>query len=119
MDKRPQEKIEQAGRIEEEMRKFIRWCLDVVFPASQADSDDVELGLDDYSLSDTHIFLPITGYWSDGSLKSADEYGVCWSSLNKGDNYAIAIAFNFSSGGWGFVPLFSRCTGLSVRAVCE
>ena len=81
------------------------------------DSDDVELGLDDYSLSDTHIFLPITGFCSDGSLKSADEYGTCWSSFNKGYNYAIAL--NFSSGGWGFVPYFDRCSGLSVRAVCE
>ncbi len=43
LDKRPQEKIEQAGLIEEEMREFIHWCLDVVFPASQTDSDDVEL----------------------------------------------------------------------------
>lgn len=43
MDKRPKEKIEQAGKIEEEMREFIRWCLDVIFPASQTDSEDVEL----------------------------------------------------------------------------
>ena len=43
LDKRPQEKIDQAGRIEEEMRNFIRECLDVVFPANQADSEDVEL----------------------------------------------------------------------------
>lgn len=43
LDKRPQEKIEQAGFIEEEMRDFIHWCLNVVFPASQTDSDDVEL----------------------------------------------------------------------------
>lgn len=43
LDKRPQEKIEQAGQIEEEMRNFIRWCLDVIFPANQTDSDDVEL----------------------------------------------------------------------------
>ena len=43
LDKRPQEKIEQAGLIEEEMREFIHWCLNVVFPATQTDSDDVEL----------------------------------------------------------------------------
>ena len=43
LDKRPQEKIEQAGLIEDEMRNFIRWCLDVVFPTNQTDSDDVEL----------------------------------------------------------------------------
>ena len=43
MDKRPLEKIEQAGKIEDEMRDYIRWCLDVVFPTNQTDSDDVEL----------------------------------------------------------------------------
>lgn len=42
-DKRPQEMINQAGEIEEEMKKFIISCLDVVFPPNQADSDDVEL----------------------------------------------------------------------------
>lgn len=43
LDKRPQEKIEQAGLIEDEMRNFIRECLDVVFPTNQTDSEDVEL----------------------------------------------------------------------------
>lgn len=43
LDKRPKEKILQAGLIEDEMRDFIHWCLDVVFPARQTDSDDVEL----------------------------------------------------------------------------
>ena len=43
IDKRPQDKIEQAGNIEIEMRDFIRWCLDVVFPVKQTDSDDIEL----------------------------------------------------------------------------
>lgn len=42
-DKRPQEKIEQASQIEIEMREFIRQCLDIIFPPSQNDSDDVEL----------------------------------------------------------------------------
>ena len=43
LDKRPQEMVEKAGEIEIEMRDFIHWCLDVVFPATQTDSDDVEL----------------------------------------------------------------------------
>lgn len=43
IDKRPQDKIDQAGHIEDEMKEFILWCLDVVFPTSQTDSDDVEL----------------------------------------------------------------------------
>lgn len=47
-DKRSPEMIEQAGKIEDEMRDFIRKCLDVVFPSNQADSDDVEL--DDFTI---------------------------------------------------------------------
>lgn len=43
IDKRPKEMIDQAGRIEDEMKDFIQWCLDVLFPTSQTDSDDIEL----------------------------------------------------------------------------
>ncbi len=43
IDKRPQDMIEQASEIENEMRLFIQSCLDIVFPPSQTDSDDVEL----------------------------------------------------------------------------
>ena len=43
IDKRGQEMIEKAGRIENEMRDFIRKCLDIVFPSNQTDIDDVEL----------------------------------------------------------------------------
>jgi hypothetical protein len=43
IDKRPKEKFEQAKQIENEMTKFIEWCLDVVFPTNEDDSDDVEL----------------------------------------------------------------------------
>lgn len=62
MDKRPQEKIEQAGKIEDEMRNFIKWCLDVVFPTSQTDSDDVEL--EDFTvpmISDSDTTNPLIG----------------------------------------------------------
>ena len=61
-DKRPQEKIDQAGRIEDEMREFIRWCLDVVFPTNQSDSEDVEL--EDFTiplLSDSDTTNPLIG----------------------------------------------------------
>ena len=42
-DKRGDEMIKRAGKIEEEMREFIRDCLDIIFPANQSDADDVEL----------------------------------------------------------------------------
>ena len=42
-DKRPQEMIDQAEQIENEMREFINWSLDIVFPKNQTESDDVEL----------------------------------------------------------------------------
>lgn len=61
-DKRPQEKIDQAGRIEEEMKEFINWCLDVVFPTNQSDSEDVEL--EDFSvplISDSDTTNPLIG----------------------------------------------------------
>ena len=62
LDKRPQEMVEQAGEIENEMIAFINWCIDVVFPASQADSVDVEL--DDFTvpmLSDNDTSNPLIG----------------------------------------------------------
>ncbi len=62
IDKRPQEKIDQAGRIEDEMRGFIHWCLDVVFPTNQTDSDDVEL--EDFTvplISDSETSNPLIG----------------------------------------------------------
>lgn len=61
-DKRPKEKIEQAGQIEEEMRSFIKNCLEVVFPASQNDSDDIEL--EDFTIpmmSDNDATNPLIG----------------------------------------------------------
>lgn len=61
-DKRPQEMIDQAGQIEIEMREFIRWCLDVVFPKNQTDSDDVEL--DDFTvpmISESDTTNPLIG----------------------------------------------------------
>ena len=61
-DKRPKEKIEQAGQIEEEMRSFIKDCLDIVFPASQTDSDDIEL--EDFTtplMSDNDATNPLIG----------------------------------------------------------
>jgi len=61
-DKRPQEKIDQAGRIEDEMKEFINWCLSVVFPANQADSEDVEL--EDFTvplISDSNTTNPLIG----------------------------------------------------------
>lgn len=61
-DKRPQEKIDQASQIEDEMKEFINWCLDVVFPTNQADSEDVEL--EDFTvpmISDSDTTNPLIG----------------------------------------------------------
>lgn len=77
LDKRPQEKIEQAGQIEEEMRNFIRWCLDVVFPASQADSDDVEL--EDFTMpliSESDTTNPLIGSLINIQGKDDDAQGA-------------------------------------------
>ena len=61
-DKRPQEMVEKAGIIETEMRDYIHWCLDVVFPASQTDADDVEL--EDFTvpmISESETTNPLIG----------------------------------------------------------
>ena len=61
-DKRPPEMIEKAGQIEEEMIDFIRWCLNIVFPNNQTDSDDVEL--EDFTvplISDSDTTNPLIG----------------------------------------------------------
>lgn len=77
LDKRPQEKIEQAGQIEEEMRSFIRWCLDVVFPANQTDSDDVEL--EDFTIpliSESDTTNPLIGSLINIQGKDDDAQGA-------------------------------------------
>lgn len=62
LDKRSKEMIDQAGKIEIEMKEFIHKCLDIVFPPTQTDSDDVEL--EDFSvplISDEEASNPLLG----------------------------------------------------------
>ena len=73
----------------------------------------------DYSLSDSHIFLPAAGYRSVGSLYYAGSYGYYWSSsLIEGRSY-YAWKLSFHSSNRYSDYNYSRCYGLSVRAVCE
>ena len=73
-----------------------------------------------YSLSDSHIFLPIGGYRRGGSLSYAGSYGFCWSSSlyeSYGDYGAWLLSFDSSCRFYDICK--DRCLGLSVRAVCE
>ena len=74
---------------------------------------------DNYSLSDTHIFLPAAGYRSNGSLSSAGSDGYYWAArLSDYDTWA-GMLLNFSSSGRKSDDRTDRCCGQSVRAVCE
>ena len=77
VDKRPQEMVEKAGEIENEMRNYIHWCLDVVFPATQTDSDDVEL--EDFTvplISENETTNPLIGSLINLQGKKDDVLGV-------------------------------------------
>ncbi len=77
LDKRPQEMVEKAGEIETEMRNYIHWCLDVVFPATQTDSDDVEL--EDFAvplISESDTTNPLIGSLINLQGKNDDVLGA-------------------------------------------
>ena len=80
----------------------------------------------EYSLSDSHIFLPAAGCRDESSLKNVGEFGCYWSSsLEEECDYddrcaPVSILFHpnydkyLVDGGNN-----SRTSGLSIRAVCE
>ncbi|MBO4664921.1 MAG: fimbrillin family protein [Bacteroidaceae bacterium] len=71
----------------------------------------------DYSLSDSHIFLPAAGGRIESSLVSAGTYGGYWSLKCNGSTHASVISFNSGICSSGRVS--RRCEGYSVRGVCE
>ena len=64
------------------------------------------------------IFLPAAGYRYGDNLDSAGSYGYYWSgSLGTYySDYAYLVYFSSDSVGW---ESYDRCSGQSVRAVCE
>lgn len=71
-----------------------------------------------YSLSDTHIFLPASGYRSDMEMMQVWTEGQYWSkSLDEKDSNEAVYLYMIRSG----VDWLSgnRCEGRSIRAVCE
>ena len=72
----------------------------------------------DYSLSDSHIFLPAAGCHFRSWLSDAGTDGYYWFSTNS-DNYGIyAWDMEFYSGSY-IIYFRHRLYGQSVRAVCE
>lgn len=68
-----------------------------------------------YSLSDTHIFLPDAGYYS-GSV-SYESTGTSYCSSSLASVYAASVIELFKS--TLYVSSSRRCDGMSVRAVCK
>lgn len=71
-----------------------------------------------YSTTDTHIFLPASGLYSNGTINSNNTYGYYWSSTSGANNaeYAYYFAFNNKHIGWGE---YSRYFGRSIRPISE
>lgn len=71
-----------------------------------------------YTTSDTHIFLPASGYYSGNALYSDGQIGNYWSanSTTGGENYVFTLYFDSSLVIW---LSFLRNDGFSVRAVIE
>lgn len=73
--------------------------------------------LSSYSLSDSHIFISAAGICDDDSFEDAGMKGEYWSSsLNSGNNAKYLYFGVNSRGGVGYRQ---RCSGLSIRAVCD
>ena len=81
----------------------------------------------DYSLSDSHIFLPAAGYVSDDKSYSVRRVGGYWSTSLCEVDYIFHKTENYFACHMYFDPIFCnqeglvtrRCDGRSVRAVCE
>ena len=73
----------------------------------------------DYSLSDSHIFLPAAGCHYRSSFYDAGTNGCYWSSslLGSGSNRALCMGFHSDFRSCGYIS--DRCDGMSVRAVCK
>lgn len=71
-----------------------------------------------YSTADTHIFLPASGLYSNGTINSNNTYGYYWSSTSGANNaeYAYYFAFNNKHIGWGE---FGRYFGRTIRPISE
>jgi len=69
-----------------------------------------------YTLEDTHIFLPSAGGRDGSVVYGVGDYGYYWLSslFTGGPNLAFIGSFNSDFSDWNS---FSRCYGLSVRAV--
>lgn len=72
-----------------------------------------------YSLSDTHIFMPAAGRYDEYGFTSGGNYGFYWtSSLNIEKSYG-AWRQPFGIDGVVRMKFQNRCCGFSVRAVCK
>lgn len=74
-----------------------------------------------YSLSDAHIFLPVTGYRASNFTNYAGSEGYFWSSsLEETYDPSNALDFDFISDmlNYGSTTRYPRVFGMSVRAVC-
>ena len=65
------------------------------------------------------IFFPAAGYRSDTSLTFAGSVGAYWSSSIYMSNPSFAWRMAFGSGDVGRYYNYYRCTGISVRPVCD
>ena len=71
----------------------------------------------DYSLFDSHIFLPASGYRENSTLSRRGVQGIYWSSSRStSDEFARCILFEEE---YCKKRVFTRYLGGSVRAVCE
>jgi len=71
------------------------------------------------SASDAHVFLPAAGFRNDSDLFSASSYGAYWSrSLCKSMSDCAYFFFFFYSS-TVFWKYHARCSGQSVRPVCQ
>ncbi len=71
-----------------------------------------------YSLSDTHIFLPASGWYEGSSLKNNGSYGFYWSS-DSFDNPEESYIMEFNSNQISHHSNKIRCYGGSIRPVVE
>jgi len=71
-----------------------------------------------YSLSDTHIFLPASGFRGVSSFSGVGSYGSFWSSSLYTSGSNCAYYFDFDSRGVSWYYFIVRYYGRPVRPVC-
>lgn len=96
----------------------------IVYKAKSVSDKGVVIAVDgsssaDYSLSDTHIFMPAAGNYGESGFSGVGASGFYWTSSVYTEKCYGAWRQPFCDYGAVRMKFTSRCNGFTVRAVCK